>query len=233
MPNINEVYLASLEQPRPVTMSPTLALGELLDGHRAGHYTLPEPVVRAADGLAALQEAHGAAAAALRERFASGWRQAHVGGFAAVARSEALATGRVPADVAGELLAEEQQQHVLEIQLAIFEQASRSAEDAPLFLARRHAADIAAGLDAARAELLSEAAAQGVAIAGLDLADPGALLGAGKAAQGAYRALEALLPRWSAILAAGEALAALSPEQAPAWPIAGRSLVDLLAAATP
>lgn len=233
MPNINQVYLDSLPENAPRSLAPDAAARELVEGHRAGYYDLPPAFVRAADGTEDLARRSAEASAALRNRYAAGWEGSLAGQLSAQVRSAAWSTGHVPEDVAGPLLAAQDEQRRLAAELSVLDQAARSSESAPETVARGEAPAIAAALERARAEVLEAAAEPASHIVGIDFGDPAALLAAPKPAQAAYAALVALLPRYHAVLTGREALAAIAPAHAPTWPpaAAGHPVAALASAA--
>lgn len=231
--NISQDFLDALPTAPPMSLAADRAAAELHAGHRAGYYTLPANLVHVMDGTEDLARRVAEVGAALSGRFDMGWEGTIAGELAGSVRGEAWATGSVPPDPAAALLAAQDEHRRLAAELSILSQASASSESAPETVARQNAGAIAKALETARAEVLQAAAEPASHIAGLDLGDPGALLGAPKPAQSAYQALTALLPRYHAILAGAEALRALAPGQAPSWPVSqgGHPVAELAAVA--
>lgn len=221
MAAISVEYLEGRPSTSPRGMSPESAARDLIEGHRAGHYALPDELVRVVDGTEALARRHRETAAALTGTYPAGWEATLAGKVAAEVRSAAWKAGKVPPDPAARMLAASEEQRRLVLEELVLRQAAQSAETAPETVARSRAAAIGAALDSARSDVLAEAAEPARIIVGLDLADAGALLAAPKAAEAAYEALGALLPRYGAILAAAAALAVLAPAHARSWPAVG------------
>ena len=235
MAAISVEYLEGLPSTSPRGMSPESAVRDLIEGHRAGHYALPDELVRVVDGTEALTRRHRETAATLTGTYPAGWEATLAGRVAAEVRASAWATGKVPVDPAARMLAASDEQRRLVLEELVLRQAAQSAETAPETVARSRAAAIGSVLDGARSEVLAEAAEPARHIVGLDLADPGALLAAPKAAQTAYEGLGRLLPWYGAILAAAAALAVLAPAHARSWPAVGTGhpVAELARAARP
>jgi hypothetical protein len=216
---------------RPV--SPEEATATLLEGHRAGFYGLPEPLLKAASGAAALVAASLESDRLRRVRFPVGWEASARSNLAVRFRETALKTGSLPSiDAGAELAKMRADEAQLADESAIYEAAARAAASVPAWHARTTAEEIAGMLDAALGEMLTAARPHSAKIAKL-AADADALA-ALRADPMGYDALERLVPRMEAIEAAGQALAALGRpwEGAPADD-AGSPVLRLAIMATP
>jgi hypothetical protein len=193
-------------EPAPPTMTEEDAVAAILEGHRARAYSLPAPVLAAAEGAAAVVAR---AFAVHAELSAAETALAEGAGrlVATIVRESATSGTLSKTDPGAEMVRLEAAVTRIRHESAVYFVASERIEAYPATIARSIAGDVHAALDAGLGALLASAGIHSERIGALEAGSDN--LRAHRADPAGFDALEALTPRLAALELARQAMARL------------------------
>jgi hypothetical protein len=194
--------------PAPPTMTEEDAVAAILAGHRAAAYSLPAPLLNAAEGAAAVV----ARAAALHKGLSEADTALGEGRGRLVAEivRQAATTGAIPKlDTGAEMVKLEAAVTRIRHEDAVYQVAAAKVETYPGIIAKSISGEVHSALDAGLRELLTAARPHAAKVAAVDPDAGDPLVAAFRADPAGYDALEALTGRLAALEAARDALARL------------------------
>jgi hypothetical protein len=199
-------YLA--REPARPPMSEEEAVAAILEGHRAGAYALPAPLIAAAEGAAAV--AARATAVHLELNAAAAALDAGPARLVAeIVRASATAGALPKIDAGAEMVGLGADLARLRHEDTVYQNAADKVASYPVTIFRGNAAAAASALDIALGELLADAAPHSARLAAVDPEAGDPLVKAYKADAKGYEALSLLVPRLTALDGARDALARL------------------------
>jgi hypothetical protein len=195
-------------EPVAPTMSEEEAVAAILEGHRAGAYALPPPLIAAAEGATALTAR--AAAVHLELNAAAAALSAGPGRLVAEIVRESATSGAVAkTDIAAEMARLEAAMARLRHEDGVLQVAAEKVSSYPSTIIRSNAAAVASALDAALGELIAGARPHSAKIATVDPDAANPLVAAIRLDPKGYDLLDGSVPRFRALEAAEAALSRL------------------------